>query len=143
MVQPGTYIGTIVSHQISETKAGNPQVVISFTFNVPEAGPQKINYYGSFSDKAHPYTIKNLITCGLQGNNPAGDLEIGKQVELVLDIETDEVSGKERNKVKYINQIGAVRNAIPQDQAKAKLAALEGAVMAARMNQPADDVIPF
>lgn len=143
MVNPGHYIATILSHAIGETRKGDPQAVVTFAFEA--SGPQKITYYGSFSEKAMQYTIKNLITCGLKGNNPAGDLEIGKQVEIVIDIEADE-NGKDRNKVKFINRIGETRNAIPQDLAKAKLAALEGAVMAARQSMPAakdSDEIPF
>lgn len=143
MVQPGTYLATLVAHSISEAKSGNLQAVLAFTFNT-DSGPQKITYYGSFSEKARQYTIKNLITCGLLGNNPAGDLEIGKQVEVVIDIEVDE-QGKERNKVKFINQVGGTRNVVPQDMAKAKLADLEGAVMSVRQSNPnlANDEIPF
>lgn len=141
MIQPGTYLGTIISHSISETKSGNPQAVVAFTLETP-TGPQKITYYGSFSEKAQQYTIKNLITCGLKGNNPAGDLEIGKQVELVIDIEVGE-DNKERNKVKFINKVGGTRNVIAPDLAKAKLSALEGAVMSVRSTLPPDDEIPF
>jgi len=143
MINPGHYTATILSHAIGETKSGNPQAIVTFGFEAN--GPQKITYYGSFSEKAMQYTIKNLITCGLKGNNPAGDLEVGKQVEIVIDIEVDE-NNKDRNKVKFINRLGEVRNAIPQDLAKAKLSALEGAVMAARAAMPAvkdSDEIPF
>jgi hypothetical protein len=143
MIQPGTYIATIASHGITETKAGNPQVAVVFTF-ADANGPQKITYYGHFTEKAAQYTIKNLITCGLKGNNPAGDLEIGKQIEIVIDSETDE-NGRERAKVKYINEPGAVRNILDQNLAKAKLASLEGAVMAARLGSKTkdSDEIPF
>lgn len=144
MVEAGTYKATVFNHAISETKKGEPQAVISFAFS-DKNGPQKITYYGSFSEKARQYTIKNLITCGLKGNNPAGELEIGKEVEIVIDIEVDE-SGKDRAKVKFINEPGMTRNVIPQDMAKAKLSALEGAVMAARASLPKkhdSDEIPF
>lgn len=145
MTEPGVYTATILSHAISETKTGNPQAVVVFSFN-DSKGPQKITWYGSFSEKAAPYTIKNLITCGLKGNNPAGDLEIGKQVEIVVEIEVDN-ENKERAKVKFINNLGEVRNVIDPSLAKSKLSALEGAVMAARAklgNSSADsDEIPF
>lgn len=144
MIEAGTYKATVFSHAISETKKGEPQAVIAFSFS-DKNGPQKIHYYGSFSEKARQYTIKNLITCGLKENNPAGALEIGKEVEIVIDVEFDE-NGKERAKVKFINEPGMTRNVIPQDMAKAKLSALEGAVMAVRASMPKkhdDDVIPF
>jgi len=143
MIEAGTYLATVLSHAIGETKKGDPQAVVSFSVKTGK-GPQKITYYGSFSEKAMEYTIKNLITCGLKGNNPAGDLEIGKEVELVIDIETGD-DNKPRSKVKFINQVGSVRNAIPQDLAKAKLSQLEGAVMAARqkLNVTDSDEIPI
>ena len=144
MIEAGTYKATVFSHAISETKKGEPQAVIAFAFT-DKAGPQKITYYGSFSEKARQYTIKNLITCGLKSNNPADDLEIGKEVEIVIDTEVDE-QGRERAKVKFINEPGMTRNVIAQDLAKAKLSALEGAVMAARASMPKkhdSDEIPF
>jgi hypothetical protein len=144
MVEAGTYLATVLSHAIGETQKGDPQAVITFAFT-DKAGPQKITYYGSFSEKARQYTIKNLITCGLKGNNPAGDLEIGKQVEIVVEIETDD-KDKNRAKVKFINDPGAARKVIAPDLAKAKLSALEGAVMAARSAMPTkqdSDDIPF
>lgn len=143
MIEAGTYTATLVSHAITETKAGQPQAVAVFTLET-SSGPQKITYYGSFSEKAAQYTIKNLITLGLKGNNPAGDLEIGKQVELVINVETDD-QGKTRARVSFINPIGGARNAMDQDLAKAKLSALEAKVMAARqsMGVSGDDEIPF
>jgi hypothetical protein len=130
MIEPGKYMATLESHSITENKKGDPQVAAVFSFR-NAAGPQKITWFGGFSEAGRQYTIKNLITLGLKGNNPAGNLEIGKQVEIVIDNETFE--GKTRAKVKFINGPGAARNVIPQDLAKAKLSALEGAVMAARM----------
>jgi len=143
MVEAGTYTAKTISHTIALTKKGDPQSVVTFEVTAKD-GTHKITYYGSFSEKAREYTIKNLITLGLKGNNPAGELDVGKQVELVIDLETGD-DGKTRPKVKFINLLGQVRNAIPQDLARAKLADLEGAVMAARskINSKDDEEIPF
>lgn len=144
MVAPGTYKATVLNHAISETKSGAPQATVTFSF---EAGgsPHTLTWYGSFSDKALPHTIKALLNCGLKGNNPAGELELGKEVLIVVEVEVDEQTGKERNKVRWVNSLGAIRNAIPKDMATAKLSGLEGAVMAARqkLNMPAEDEFPF
>lgn len=139
MIEAGTYVAKVASKVISLTKKGDPQVVV--TFNIKDKG--SVTYFGYFSDKALPYTIKNLITLGLKGNNPAGEIEIGKEVELVVDFETYE--GKDRLKVKYINSLDASKNvkAIPQDMALAKLAALEGAVVAARLKLDTNEDLPF
>lgn len=139
-MKPGTYKAKVTSHAISETSKGDPQATITFSAE----GGGSITWYGSFSEKATPHTVKALLVCGLKGQNPAGPLEIGKEVSIVVE---DDVSqdGKTRSKVRWVNALGAVRNVIPQDMAKAKLAALEGAVIAARadLNIHEDDEIPF
>lgn len=141
MINPGTYKAIVVSHAISETKAGEPQAAIVFSFD--DGGPKTITWFGSFREKARPITIKALLVCGLQGNNPAGPLEIGREVSIVVDDETGN-DGKVRTKVKWVNQLGGTRNVIAQDLAQAKLSALEGAVMAAREELAIpDDSIPF
>lgn len=145
MIKPGTYQGTLIQHAISETRNGDPQAVVKFS--VDADGPQQITWYGSFKPgKAQEITIKALLTCGLRDNNPAGPLEIGKEVSLVIDVEKGD-DNKERNKVLWINSLGEIKKVIPADMAKAKLSSLEGAVMMAR-NKIApsfntDDEIPF
>jgi hypothetical protein len=131
MVTPGTYKATILSHAISETKAGNPQAVVTFGFEV-NGSSHTLTWYGSFSEKALPHTLKALIVCGLKGNNPAGDLDIGKDVLIVVENEADE-QGRERNKIRWVNALNSIRNVIPKDMAAAKLSSLEGAVMSARL----------
>lgn len=143
MINPGTYVAKIVSQAISETKAGDPQAVVTFSFD--DNGPKTISWYGSFKEgKAAEITIKALLACGLKGNNPAGPLEIGKEVSIVIEEEEGQ-DGKIRARVRWVNSLGAVRNVIPPDAAKAKLAALEGAVMAARAKNGSSDPdeIPF
>lgn len=135
MIKEGTYEATLTSHGTSETKAGKPQAFAAFKINSTD---ETITWYGSFSEKAAQYTIKNLLTLGLQGNNPAGPLEVGKVVSLVIEHETGE-DMKIRPKVKFINELGGARNVIPKDQALAKLSDLTGAVMAARAKLGVDD----
>jgi len=133
MVKPGTYKATLLNHAISETKNGNPQAVVTFSFEA-EGQPQSVTWYGSFSEKALPHTLKALLVCGLKGNNPAGPLEIGKEVSIVIEVQKDEQSGKERNAVRWVNALNSIRNVIPADAALARLSQLEGAVMQARQN---------
>lgn len=144
MVKPGTYSAKVLSHAISETKAGNPQAVIKFSFE-SDGAPHTLTYFGSFSEKAAPHTIKALLTCGLQGSNPAGPLEIGKDVLIVVEDEVGE-DGKTRSKIRWVNEAGQIRNIIPQDAAKAKLSNLEGLVMMQKQKLGVtddSDPIPF
>lgn len=145
-IKDGTYIAKILTHTIGETQKGDPQAVVTFSFQTDE-GSQNLNWYGSFSEKALPHTVKALVVCGLKGNNPAGDLEIGKEVQIVIENEADD-QGKVRSKIRWVNQVGGGVKKMAPELAKAKLSVLEGAVMAARQrlgsnNQPDTDDIPF
>lgn len=141
MIKPGTYKATVVSHATSETKEGLPQAAVTFAFDCE--GPRMLTWYGSFKEKAAPHTIKALLNCGLSGQNLAGPLEIGKEVSIVIDDEQG-LDGKVRSKIQWVNALATIKNIIPQDLAKAKLASLEGAVMAARSKLNIhDDDIPF
>ncbi len=140
-IQPGTYVAKVVSHAISETKAGDPQAAVTFGFD-----GHTMTWFGSFkAGKASEITIKALLVCGLKGNNPAGPLEIGKEVSIVVEEEIGQ-DQKARMKIRWVNALGGgIKNVIAQDLAKAKLSALEGAVMAARSGQGVDhsEEIPF
>lgn len=130
MIEPGTYKATVLKHGISETKDGSLQAVV--TFSLDAGGPKTLAWFGSFKEKALPHTIKALLVCGLKGNSPAGPLDIGREVSIVVDEEIGQ-DGKTRTKVRWVNAIGgAIKNVVDQNIATAKLAALEGAVMAAR-----------
>lgn len=132
LVSEGTYSAKVESHAITETKAGDPQAAVTFSFTADKA-VRKITWYGSFKEKALPFTIKSLIACGLKGNNPGGPLEIGKEVSLVVEIDKDD-RGREMNKVRWVNRPGGARNVIEPAMALAKLSALEGAVLKARQD---------
>lgn len=143
MVSPGNYKAMVLSHAISETKAGLPQAAVTFSFEA-NGHPHTLTWYGSFSEKALAHTIKALLVCGLKGNNPAGDLEVGREVSIVVEVDVDD-QGKERNKIRWVNAVGTIRNAIPQDLASLKLSSLEAAVMSARqrLNIPSEDEFGF
>lgn len=143
MIKPGTYTATVLNHAITSTQKGDPQAAVSFSCADNE-GSHQITWYGSFSEKARPFTIKSLLACGLKGNNPAGPLEIGKEVSIVVEHETDD-AGKTRAKVRWVNALGGYKNVISNDEALAKLSMLEGAVMAQRqsLGLTDSDEIPF
>jgi len=132
LIEPGRYKGNVAAHSITETKAGDPQATVTFKITVNGAEEQ-VTWNGSFKEKAVDFTIKALIACGLQGNNPAGPLTVGKEVSLVIENEVG-TDGKERSKVKWVNEPGALKKIIDPSMAKAKLSSLEGAVMLARQN---------
>lgn len=142
MIKPGIYLAKVISHAVTETKDGNPQVTITFSFEAE--GIKSLTWFGSFKEKALPHTLKALLVCGLKGSNPAGALDVGREVSIVVDDEEGQ-DGKIRSKIKWVNALGGAKNVIPPDLAKAKLSELEGAVMAARqeLGLPDSDDIPF
>ena len=138
MLKAGKYEATLKSHGISENKSGGLQAAIIFEIE----GEGTITYYGQFHENSKKYTIDNLITCGLVGDNPAGPLAVGKKFSITLKEDTGK-DGKSRMNVQFINDLSQVRNTIDQKLAVTKLADLTGAVMAARAAKGSNDEIPF
>lgn len=130
LVKSGRYSARVVSHAITETKGGDPQASIRFSFETSD-GLKELTYFGSFKGGALEHTLKALVASGLKGNNPAGALEIGKTVSIVVEIDKD-MNGKDRNVVRWVNQPGGVINKMDDNSAKAKLEQYAGAVMALR-----------
>lgn len=122
LLKPGTYPGKVLEHAITETKDHNPQAVVKF-----QVADRQLIWFGSFKDTVVEHTIKGLVACGLKGNNPGGQLEIGKEVSLVVDVE--ERDGKTRNRIRWVNNAGIANKVSPQE-AMAKLERFAGAVAA-------------
>lgn len=139
MLTEGTYKATILEYSVLEPKPGkSPQVAVKFQINNESEltdDKETIVYYGSLSPKALPYTLANLLRCGLKSDDLStlceSDAFDGREIELVL--ENDTYEGKTRLKVQWINEIGGSKfKAIAKDQAKSMLSHLSGDVAAAR-----------
>jgi|GEM_PF-3776349 len=128
LVKPGQYKAKVVDHGITETKAGDPQATVRFSFETSD-GTRELTYFGSFKEKAVEHTIKALVACGLQGNNPGGDLKIGQEVSIVVEI-SESQDGKDRNVVRWVNPLGGIQKKMEASKAKAMLERFSGAVMA-------------
>ena len=138
MVQAGKYVAKVKEHAITEAKSGNMQIEITFEIqDEPNLG-QTIRAWMSLSDKAAPYTIKNMVTMGLKGDDLTGPLDKEKPVEIVVQDKLG-LDGKPRTEVRFVNPIGQIRNAVPQDLAKAKLAGLSGLVAKIRHDSGSPD----
>jgi len=128
LVKPGRYTAKVLDHGITETKNGDPQAAVRFGFETAD-GPRELTWYGSFKEKALEFTIKGLVNCGLKGNNPAGALEIGKEVSIVVEVDQDQ-EGKDRNVIRWVNALGGITKKMDSREAAAKLERFSGAVMA-------------
>lgn len=141
-ITPGTYTANIIDYGLTETKAGDPQAAIKFEFMDRENDRHEITWYGSFKEKAMPWTIKTLLNCGMRGSDPAeiadgmqsGVLDAQTPVSIVVNAEQTQ-EGKTFMRVSFINKQGsALAKKLTKSDAKLKLGALnlKGAVMMAR-----------
>jgi hypothetical protein len=64
--KPGSYPGKLIDWAITETKDGSPQVVCMFEY-LQDGKPLRLNWFGSFKEKAYERTIEALRFLGLQG----------------------------------------------------------------------------
>lgn len=135
-IRPGKFIATVQSYGIAEKKETQKAPQVAITFGYDDNGTQQtITYYGSLSNDAAPYTIKNLITCGMKTDSIDSLCEPGafteKEVQIV--IEADEYQGKTTMKVRYINEIGGAQfKALAKDAAKAQLGHFNSFIAATR-----------
>jgi hypothetical protein len=128
LVKPGRYKARLIDHGVSKTKAGDPQAVARFEFET-SAGYREMTWFGSFKEGAIEHTLRALVTMGLKGSNPAGALEIGREVSIVISVDKDE-KGVERNRINWVNSLGGIQNKVDQREASAMLERYSGAVMA-------------
>lgn len=133
IVKPGRYTAKVVEHGITETKNGDPQAAIRFSFEA-EGKQRELVWFGSFKEKAAEFTLQALVNCGLQGNNPAGPLEIGKEVSIVVDVDQDQ-KGNDRNVVQWVNKLGGIGKKIDDSAAASKLERFSGAIMAIKQRE--------
>ncbi len=126
LIQPGRYSARVVKHEIGRTKNDDEQAVVTFSFLSPD-GVRELKWYGSFKPKALEFTLKALIACGLEGMNPANNLEIGKEVSIVVEIDKD-ISGKERNVIRWVNEVNPPKASVNKAEAIQALEKYSGAV---------------
>ncbi len=102
-LQPGKYVVTVTDHGIVKLNE-KPWAKLMFSNGAV--------WYGSLSDKAAPYTTKNLVTAGFSGTkleqlNIDGAIDPSHKVEIVMDNEDYEKNGETKTvlKVKWINKV--------------------------------------
>lgn len=102
---PGIHTVTVTDHGVTTTKKGDPCVFAVFSNGA--------KWTGYLSEKAKPYTIKNLVTLGFAGNdlkelNYPGAIDSKHQVSITMENETwKNDSGEEvvTCKVRWINKM--------------------------------------
>jgi hypothetical protein len=145
LIKPGRYTAYVKDHAITETKDGNPQATVVFEFEV-DGSKRELTWFGSFKEKAVEHTIKGLIVCGLSGANPAGPLEIGREVSIVVATDKD-LNGNERSVIRWVNRPGGIMKPMDHGEASTKLERFAGLVMATKQTlgekENDADKVPF
>lgn len=151
----GRHAAKITDYGISETKAGDPQVFVTFDVAFP-TGEARMTWYGSFKPKAAEITFKALQAMGLTGKVTdlslgvdGGALLLGTEVSVVVEEEQRRDGQGAWFKIRWVNRPGGQAGAVQRSDAgtaKAKLAALnvDGAMAKFRATNPAPNAdIPF
>ena len=166
--EAGTFPGFVQDYGISETRAGDPQVYISFEVHFPTKGKQPMTWYGNLkSDKSQEITFRALQAVGFKGSKimdlldgrDSDTISIGAEASLVVEEEPRQDGQGTFFKVRWVNRVGGGGGQVQRadaNKAKAKLLALgvDGAWMKHRQLNPTpapkdapaggnDDDIPF
>ncbi len=132
----GYVLAKCIEWALTETKKGDPQIFLRFKA-LDDTDPP--GYFGGFSDKSLPHTLKALRACGWQGtdiselDHHTAGLDAN---EVSLKIEHEVWEGVERARVSFVNVPGQALK--PLDPAKkANFAAqLKGQILALEMGKP-------
>lgn len=132
IIMEGTVRARAIDGELGFTKAGKPQVAITFEILEGEDSGRNITWYGYFTEATKERTIESLRYCGWKGDDLSDLSSINGEAEVSLVIEHDEYEGKTRAKVQWVNSGGGARLAKPmnQDDAKAFAAKMKGIVAA-------------
>lgn len=125
-IPAGTYPAKAVGLIMDTAGSGTDYVRVEFELTDLELQGERIHWDGWITDKATPYTIKNLKTAGWK---PGPDQDIEKAMseglgscEVNLVVEWDEFKGNLTAKVKFINpKMSADRAKTMKDKIRAAL----------------------
>lgn len=122
-LRPGQWVvnAVVKGSSLSVAKTGTQQLEVGFTTDDPNT--PSISAFLYLTDKALPQTIDALTALGWRPEDHDFNIAelngtatlVGKQASLVLEKETYE--GKTHSKVRFINRLGGVREAMAPEAA--------------------------
>src|SRR5262245_28572402 len=105
LISKGVYRAKALEAMWGETGTKKPQVAVLFELLEGDYAGERITYYGVITDKTQDFVLKGLYTAGWTGDEALSGIG-SREVDLVIDIEPD-LEGKDRNRVKFINEPGS------------------------------------
>lgn len=114
-IDAGKYEAKVKDYGFTETKAGDPQVVVDFVFSDKSGATQELAWYGSLkSPKGREITLKALVTMGLKTNDiellaggvRSGVLNTESPVQIDVAYEVDQNGTRSKYpRIKWVNPI--------------------------------------
>jgi hypothetical protein len=132
---PGTYAARAIEADLGETSKGDPQVAVLLQVVDEAFAGETITWFGSFTDKAKPFTFAALRTLGWSSDD-VSDLTGVTDNEVKVVLEEDTYDGKTRLRVKWINRLGglALKTPMSADRKKAFAAQMRGDAILSRQS---------
>jgi hypothetical protein len=138
LIPEGTWLARGVMAELGFTSNEHEQVGVLVSFapdqDVDVDGRQ-LTWYGQFTEKSEPHTLKALRTFGWAGADLADLSGIdANEVEAVV-VHEEDLQGEPRARIRFINPLGqggvAMKSKMTEEQAKAFAERMRGRVLAA------------
>lgn len=138
LIPEGTWACRGVSYALGYTSQDGEQVGVEIELQPDQhedVDGRHITWYGQFSEKAEPFTLKTLRTLGWQGDDLSNldGIVDGPVCEAVIQHE-EGLDGVLRHRVRFINAVGAggvaMKSRMTEEQAKAFAERMRGRVLA-------------
>lgn len=113
LIPVGTYPAHVTASALGFAGTGNPQLAISFDIEVPDVGTASRTWYGFFTEKGEPTTVKALAALGfdaatrdlmgLSPENPAATPIAGAECFVVIEHDIQNRTGETVDKIRWVN----------------------------------------
>lgn len=117
MLPIGTYPAHATHVRLTYTKAGDPQIIVTFVIVGGPHDREQVTWAGFFSDRTFDRTIQSLRYCGWTGDD-ISDLTGIDTNDVDIVVEHNEYNGRITPRVSWVNQPGGGAGMSPA-QAKA------------------------
>ena len=145
LIPEGTWRGRGVEAELGyTTKDSTEQVGVAVVFSPDQdqdVDGRSLTWYGQFSEKTEPFTLKTLRVFGWNTNDLADLSGIDTNEVDVVVVHEEDLEGQTRARIRFINPLGsggvAMKSKMTDDQKAAFAARMRGRVLAsAAATQP-------
>jgi hypothetical protein len=128
----GKYKALVTSFEFGESETGKSFIMLTFEVQEGTYAGEVINCWKYLTENTATYTIQSLRVCGWKGSELNEEMEGLGELPVEIVVESETYNGKDRLKVKYINQIGG-KNSLNKKPIKSEQLALLSALLKANI----------